>query len=122
MFLRITLKEFFEQQTILICSFELDLDFPLTYKSYRVNGCEYQLFDLYHLNSNSLSLIDQSLVSEGNEHKKCVICFLQKVNSLILPCRHFAVCFNCSKELQRCTNKCPLCRTEMKRIVLLYND
>lgn len=54
--------------------------------------------------------------------KICSICFHNNINTIILPCRHFAICYDCSKELRKMTNKCPICRKDMKKLVFVFNE
>ena len=53
-------------------------------------------------------------------HTECSICMSSKVNTLMLPCRHFATCFTCAQTLQASTNKCPICREIVLDFVKVY--
>ena len=58
--------------------------------------------------------------SKDADAKTCIICFHKKVNCLLVPCRHYSLCFACSKALQNSTNKCPICRETIREIVKIY--
>lgn len=52
------------------------------------------------------------------EKTECCMCLEKiEVGTLLLPCNHYQVCFNCVNELQ----ECPLCRSKIKNIVN-YNN
>lgn len=50
----------------------------------------------------------------------CSICLSEKVSTIILPCRHFCICMDCSKNLVENTNKCPICRQKIGQLVRIY--
>ena len=54
---------------------------------------------------------------EDERKQLCVVCFDQTRNCIILPCKHFCMCIECAKQVQREFNKCPICRTPIKEIV-----
>ena len=46
------------------------------------------------------------------EGKECTICFTNKVDTVVLPCKHMCLCSDCAKDLRdRESQKCPMCRT-----------
>ena len=47
----------------------------------------------------------------------CVVCEDKKPNCILYPCKHFCMCIECAKQVQREFNKCPICRTPIKEIV-----
>lgn len=47
----------------------------------------------------------------------CIICFGNRVDCLLIPCRHMSLCLECSRALQNSTNKCPICRETVREIV-----
>jgi len=44
---------------------------------------------------------------------KCVICYDQKANVLLVDCGHLTICFSCSEKLQ--VYVCPSCRTPIAK-------
>ena len=47
------------------------------------------------------------------EEKECVICMNNPSSVKFLPCRHFCLCSDCFKQLNRSKSKCPLCRCDV---------
>ena len=52
----------------------------------------------------------------------CSICISTRVSTILLPCRHLCVCFDCSKNLVTQTNKCPICRNKITNLVRIYDQ
>ena len=48
----------------------------------------------------------------------CAICLTNAKDTVLLPCRHFCLCWECSGELQR---RCPICRHKVESRFFLYN-
>ena len=50
----------------------------------------------------------------GDTDKECVICFSEKIDTIIMPCRHMCLCISCTISLQKSgkpqNRKCPICR------------
>ncbi|MCB0368102.1 MAG: RING-HC finger protein [Bdellovibrionales bacterium] len=42
------------------------------------------------------------------------MCFSEEVNTLIEPCNHLCLCFDCCKHVMNSTNTCPICRSGIK--------
>lgn len=47
-------------------------------------------------------------------NKDCVVCFSEKIDTIIMPCRHMCLCITCANALQKSAKpqakKCPICR------------
>lgn len=82
----------------------------------------YLIKNIYDINSRNQSGIELENLNESMiaGDKLCSICFYNKINILMLPCRHYAICLDCSKQLRVNTNKCPICRVEIKTMVRLF--
>jgi len=58
----------------------------------------------------------------------CKICFDDKAEVVVLPCKHGGMCESClrrslfSKPLHRGGSSCPFCRKPIKEVIRLYND
>jgi len=52
------------------------------------------------------------------EAKKCVICFDADPDSLLMPCKHLNLCYECA--IQCMEKGCPTCRTDIDSIVKVY--
>jgi len=53
---------------------------------------------------------------------ECKICFDSRINTVLLPCGHACSCQDCSVKLQFATwdSKCPICRSRIQNISMLY--
>lgn len=51
------------------------------------------------------------------EDETCVVCLTNDRDTMILPCRHMCLCAECADVLRRQTNKCPICRTAIDRLL-----
>lgn len=82
----------------------------------------YLIKNIYDINSRNQSGIELENLNDSmvTSDKLCSICFYNKINILMLPCRHYAICLDCSKQLRVNTNKCPICRIEIKTMVRLF--
>ena len=48
----------------------------------------------------------------------CKICFAERIDAVILPCGHFAICRVCGAKL----DECPICRQDIQRIQVVYRS
>ncbi|KAJ7554347.1 hypothetical protein O6H91_06G136100 [Diphasiastrum complanatum] len=78
-----------------------------------VDGIRYELQEIYGIeNSTSNGGID------GNDSgKECVICMSEPRDTTVLPCRHMCMCSECAKVLRIQTNRCPICRCVVERLL-----
>ena len=64
------------------------------------------------------------LMAEVNKQKvqtrECSICLSNQVDSLCLPCRHSAICMECSSLVMSHTRVCPICRETIKEVIQIY--
>lgn len=44
-----------------------------------------------------------------------------KPDTMIMPCKHMCLCFDCCLDLKSKSNKCPLCRESNKLYIKLIN-
>lgn len=49
------------------------------------------------------------------EDETCVICFVEKMKYVFIPCGHFCICDECYQHLP--SNKCPICRSIINKVV-----
>ena len=56
-------------------------------------------------------LEDKEVESAAVNTAECIICFSAPCDTVVLPCRHFCLCTDCSKSLRRQSKKCPICRS-----------
>lgn len=57
-------------------------------------------------------------VSSNTNH--CVICQQQDAIMAVVPCGHTCLCAECSSSIMANDKKCPLCRTDIEKIVKIY--
>lgn len=52
--------------------------------------------------------------SDSNEQILCVICFEQRKNVMLIPCKHLCICIGCKNNTKEL---CPLCRTPIAQYI-----
>jgi len=79
-----------------------------------VNNVSYILDDIYGIADSDVS------GKASQEGKECTICMTNKVDTIVLPCKHMCLCVGCAKDLQdRKDSKCPMCRTTVENYLIL---
>ncbi|XP_008791523.1 probable E3 ubiquitin-protein ligase LOG2 [Phoenix dactylifera] len=77
-----------------------------------VNGTRYELQEIYGIGNS----VDGDF--DGNDPgKECVICLSEPRDTTVLPCRHMCMCSECAKILRFQTNRCPICRQPVERLL-----
>ncbi|KAL0555488.1 hypothetical protein IC582_009435 [Cucumis melo] len=77
-----------------------------------VNGMRYELQEIYGIGNSVEGDVD------GNDPgKECVICLSEPRDTTVLPCRHMCMCSGCAKVLRFQTNRCPICRQPVDRLL-----
>ncbi|KAJ4971944.1 hypothetical protein NE237_005043 [Protea cynaroides] len=77
-----------------------------------VNAIRYELQEIYGIGNSVESDFD------GNDPgKECVICLSEPRDTTVLPCRHMCMCSGCAKVLRFQTNRCPICRQPVERLL-----
>ncbi|XP_050228618.1 probable E3 ubiquitin-protein ligase LOG2 [Mercurialis annua] len=77
-----------------------------------VNGMRYELQEIYGI-GNSV----EGEVEANDPGKECVICLSEPRDTTVLPCRHMCMCSGCAKVLRYQTNRCPICRQPVERLL-----
>lgn len=77
-----------------------------------VNGMRYELQEIYGI-GNSV----EGDVDANDPGKECVICLSEPRDTTVLPCRHMCMCSGCAKVLRYQTNRCPICRQPVDRLL-----
>ena len=54
----------------------------------------------------------------ADDEETCRICFDQRIDAVILPCGHFAICSHCGSGLA----VCPICRVAISKVQLIYRS
>eukprot|EP01012_Entosiphon_sulcatum_P040030 TRINITY_DN5365_c0_g1_i1.p1 TRINITY_DN5365_c0_g1~~TRINITY_DN5365_c0_g1_i1.p1 ORF type:complete len:355 (-),score=25.35 TRINITY_DN5365_c0_g1_i1:360-1424(-) len=60
---------------------------------------------------------DGNHADDGEDNTTCVICLANDRDTTVMPCRHMCLCGECADVLRRQTNKCPICRTVIERLI-----
>ncbi|XP_073044395.1 probable E3 ubiquitin-protein ligase LOG2 [Primulina eburnea] len=77
-----------------------------------VYGMRYELQEIYGIGNSVEDEFD------GNDPgKECVICLSEPRDTTVLPCRHMCMCSECAKVLRFQTNRCPICRQPVERLL-----
>ncbi|KAK6942819.1 hypothetical protein RJ641_028196 [Dillenia turbinata] len=77
-----------------------------------VKGMRYELQEIYGIGNS----VDGDF--DGNDPgKECVICLSEPRDTTVLPCRHMCMCSGCAKVLRFQTNRCPICRQPVERLL-----
>ncbi|XP_042475118.1 probable E3 ubiquitin-protein ligase LUL2 [Macadamia integrifolia] len=77
-----------------------------------VNAMRYELQEIYGIGNSVESDFD------GNDSgKECVICLSEPRDTTVLPCRHMCMCSGCAKVLRYQTDRCPICRQPVARLL-----
>lgn len=79
------------------------------------DGERYELQEIFGLvNTAEADPADANVDDLG---KDCVICLSEPRNTAVLPCRHMCLCSECAKALSLQTNKCPICRQPVEKLM-----
>ncbi|CBN79089.1 conserved unknown protein [Ectocarpus siliculosus] len=54
--------------------------------------------------------------------RACQICFDQDYSTVMLPCGHGGLCWECGLHIYTLTEECPMCRTKIELLVPLDNE
>lgn len=57
-----------------------------------------------------------------DEESACVICLSAPRSTVINPCLHKCLCYNCASELRQQNAVCPLCRSAIAEFWLVEDD
>jgi hypothetical protein len=80
-----------------------------------VQGVAYELQEIYGLENANNS---EGANNGGDDvSRECVICMSEPRDTTLLPCRHMCLCHGCASLLRQQTNKCPICRTQVKSLL-----
>ncbi|KAL0927316.1 hypothetical protein M5K25_001479 [Dendrobium thyrsiflorum] len=77
-----------------------------------VNGTRYELQEIYGIGNSVEGDFDVN-----DPGKECVICLSELRDTTVLPCRHMCLCSECAKVLRYQTNRCPICRQPVDRLL-----
>jgi len=78
-----------------------------------VGGVRYELQEIYGIDNSGVG----SNPDGTDAGKECVVCMSEPRDTTVLPCRHMCMCSECAKVLRFQTNRCPICRTPVERLL-----
>ena len=58
----------------------------------------------------------------GGENDDCIVCFTEKVSTIIEPCNHLCLCYDCAQQINKNTKSCPICRSLIKGFKKIKSD
>jgi hypothetical protein len=79
-----------------------------------VNKMRYELQEIYGI-GNSVDGGDD--LDANDPGKECVICLSEPRDTTVLPCRHMCMCSGCARVLRFQTDRCPICRQLVERLL-----
>jgi hypothetical protein len=56
---------------------------------------------------------------EDDEANACVVCLTNPKDTTVMPCRHLCLCSECAAIVKHQSNKCPVCRTPIEKLLAL---
>lgn len=86
----------------------------------KMRGKNFSLLEIYGKptsNAKSTASSPTSYCSDGLSNRECIICMSEVKDTIVLPCRHMCLCFDCANTIRNRSNKCPLCRQGKNRWV-----
>ncbi|KAG0495695.1 hypothetical protein HPP92_000386 [Vanilla planifolia] len=78
-----------------------------------IDGERYELKEIFGLSSSS----SEPIVDGDDDGKECVICMTEPRDTAVFPCRHLCMCGNCAKAFRLQSNKCPICRQPVEKLL-----
>lgn len=85
-------------------------------------GKEAKLIAAADLKRKEIQFVDSDSEKDNSQNTQpsllCKICFSEEKNILFIPCKHVAVCKQCSVPL----STCPICRSKIENTMRIYNS
>lgn len=82
----------------------------------------YELEDVYEMGVGNETAHDAG-ADDGSEEDSggdiCAICLCNPKNTTLLPCRHMCCCEECAAQVRLTSNKCPICRAVIQKVMTL---
>lgn len=83
-----------------------------------IDGQRYELQEIFGIGSSVETGIDGNDDENDDDiGKECVICLSEPRDTAVLPCRHMCMCSECAKALRLQSNKCPICRQPVEKLM-----
>lgn len=52
-----------------------------------------------------------------DDTEECIVCFDESKEVVLVPCGHYCLCGGCAHQVEEVSGKCPLCRSDITKIV-----
>jgi hypothetical protein len=97
----------------------------LNFFNYLNRSMEFLIFNKIFMESASMNWwmkVNKSdlLLLKISDDKDCAICLTNKVNTIVLPCKHMCCCSLCCEDLRKRARKCPICRNGYQDFKIRY--
>ncbi|CUE79115.1 zinc finger protein, putative [Bodo saltans] len=115
-----------------------NVDLTLVKQYLEFSGEVYELDDIYDLGGDDLGspanadppgatpraggeeeIAAADPVEDDDEANTCVICLCNPKDTTVIPCRHLCLCAECAVQLRHQSNKCPICRRPIERLMTM---
>ncbi|KAK1696738.1 hypothetical protein QYE76_013435 [Lolium multiflorum] len=80
-----------------------------------IDGVRYELKEIFGIvNSTETDVPD---ADDDDAGKECVICLTEPRDTAVFPCRHLCMCSGCAQALSLQSDKCPICRQPIEKLI-----
>ncbi|KAL6610015.1 hypothetical protein ACP70R_039984 [Stipagrostis hirtigluma subsp. patula] len=80
-----------------------------------IDGERYELQEIFGIINSTEA--DVPNADDDDTGKECVICLTEPRDTAVMPCRHLCMCSECAKTLRFQSNKCPICRQPVEKLM-----
>ncbi|XP_062179309.1 probable E3 ubiquitin-protein ligase LUL4 [Phragmites australis] len=80
-----------------------------------IEGVRYELQEIFGIVNSTEA--DVPNADDDDTGKECVICLTEPRDTAVIPCRHLCMCSECAKALRLQSNKCPMCRQPVEKLM-----
>ncbi|XP_062231315.1 probable E3 ubiquitin-protein ligase LUL4 [Phragmites australis] len=78
-----------------------------------IEGVRYELQEIFGIVNST----EVDVPNADDTGKECVICLTEPRDTAVIPCRHLCMCSECAKALRLQSNKCPICRQPVEKLM-----
>ena len=61
----------------------------------------------------------EDIYSGGEGGQECIICMVERSNTMVKPCKHLCLCKECSETVRGKIDACPICRKKILELVTI---
>eukprot|EP01017_Pseudomicrothorax_dubius_P021170 TRINITY_DN22874_c0_g1_i2.p1 TRINITY_DN22874_c0_g1~~TRINITY_DN22874_c0_g1_i2.p1 ORF type:complete len:312 (+),score=71.23 TRINITY_DN22874_c0_g1_i2:59-937(+) len=112
-------KEYYTKELYIFMNFFIrddEIQVEIVRQKIDLDKSSFQVEEIFGINN---AVLNKHAPEEAKNEieKECVVCYSEKIDSVIMPCRHFVLCSTCATNVKENSRKCPLCRKEVKGMV-----